>query len=260
MSKKKSKSGSTKRPKRNPVVIEGDDKSFKRSSPVVRVEIPEERRNSKFFRYSVGLTYVTTPGCSMEDLMHVPEFKGHVTKGVIAKWSKEDRWVERRAEFVEKLTAHVTTKVCSDLANMRIVRINKLQLIYDKVMEKFIQEFEKGALEFRSLDGSINCLTRMAAVIDDQQEKLTEQVLPAVPKVLETSMDEPTQQDLHQSLVPQLNQAEGRDVIRMLLSKRRAQLRQELMDAGELKKEDIHGSGGEVMGKRKKRPPKKKSQ
>ena len=215
-----------------------------------QVEVDEP----KYLRLAAANTYILTPGMSLADLLKHKDYAGVLTEGLIKRWSREDGWVERREAHVERLQTHIQAKVGSDLANLRSAQILAFQDLYDKALEKIVLMFTaEGGTEFKSPEAALGAITRMFVALDDQRAKLMEQVIPEVPRALETPMDDDTA--MHQALVPKLAHDEAREVISMLLAKRRDKMRAELIAAGELTEEDLHGAD---VPKRKKRPPKKK--
>ncbi len=215
-------------------------------------EVPAE---PKYLRLAAANTYITTPGMSLVDLLKHKDYAGVLNEGLIKAWSRQDGWVAQREAYVERLQTHIQAKVGSDLANLRSAQILAFQNLYDKALEKIVLMFTtEEAVEFKSPEAALGSITRMFIALDDQRAKLMEQVIPEVPRALETPMDDDG--EMHQALVPKLAQDEAREVISLLLAKRRDKMRAELVAAGELTEEDLHGDV--VPQKKKKRPPKKK--
>lgn len=240
MAKSKKKSGSR-----------GSNRKARKPTTTLVMPSEVEPAEPRYLRLAAANTYITTPGMSLADLLKHKDYAGVLTEGLIKRWSREDGWVEQRETYVERLQTHIQAKVGSDLANLRSAQILAFQNLYDQALAKIVAMFTSEALEFKSPEGALGAVTRMFIALDDQRAKLMEQVIPEVPRALETPMDDG---DLHQALVPKLAHDEAREVISMLLAKRRDKMRAELVAAGELTEEDLHGAD---VPKRKKRPPKK---
>lgn len=242
------KYSSVKKPARKP----RSDKGVKRKPQpaVVSLAIPD-RGDPRYLRFAAAQTYITTPGMALADLLKIPEFGEVLNESQVKRWSAEDHWVERRQEFVDKLQNHIQTKLGHELAHSRTEQIRAFQALYDKGLQKATQMAEKELLEVRSFETLMAALTRAFVALDDQKAKLMEQVVPEVPNVMNTPMEDDSV--VHESIRPRLSHEEGRTIIQLLLTQRREKMRDQLRATGKLKDEDLHGKPVE----KRKKPPKR---
>lgn len=114
------------------------------------------RQNGKL-RLDAGLVYMTHPkGMTLEEL-HADSRFGTVTLRTLERWSSEDKWVERRAEFLQAWAEQAKQKLGSELTKARLQEMKDLQEVRMIAMEKIRDEMTAP----KSLEGMIKALVEI---------------------------------------------------------------------------------------------------
>lgn len=109
------------------------------STKVIEMEKKAASKNARL-RLDAGLVYMTDQeGMSIDDLSKDERFRG-VSKRTLERWSKEDRWVERRSEFFEKWAAIARERLGSQLCQLRQQELTQLEEIQMLAMDKIRSE------------------------------------------------------------------------------------------------------------------------
>ena len=70
-------------------------------------------------RAEAGLAYMTDPAALSIDALHKDTRFASVSKKTLERWSKEDRWVERREAFFEEWAERARQRLGSEFCRMR---------------------------------------------------------------------------------------------------------------------------------------------
>jgi hypothetical protein len=90
-------------------------------------------------RLDAGLVYMTDQsGITLDQLANDERF--NVSKRTLERWCKEDRWVERRQEFLENWAAVARGRLGSELCRLRQGELAQLEEIQQLAMEKVRSE------------------------------------------------------------------------------------------------------------------------
>jgi len=143
-------------------------------------------------------------GISLARMARTPPF--HVVPlRTLENWSAADGWPELRRQAQEDWAARVRERIGDELIQKRIDQLRSLENLEAQVKDLL----DSGVLQFRSLEGAIHALVRLAQVTDDLREK----VLADLPGA--------RSREPRPSLVPRLTHDEARSVAAHILALRR---------------------------------------
>lgn len=213
-------------------------KADKKRQPVAKtisVEVPaivvgpEEESSLTRVRWSAAHYYASNlDGVSIRDMAEHPAF-GIVSKSTIERWSREDKWLERRRDMQERIRVQVEGAISTDIARQRSEQLLTLQTIFVDAVSKLIPKGKKGQIpEVKSYEGLVNAVTRLAETLDSHRERLGETI---IPQMFTPSADEAV--DVKSITVkPQLTPDEARAAAKLMIKMRREEIsrRQQEMD------------------------------
>lgn len=124
--------------------------------PEVEVDEKLARQNGKL-RLDAGLVYMTHPtGTTIEELHKDPRF-AVVTARTLERWSSDDKWVERRTEFLQAWAEQAKAKLGTELTKARLQEMSDLQEVRLIAMDKIRDEMTAP----KSLEGMIKALVEV---------------------------------------------------------------------------------------------------
>lgn len=155
----------------------------KRSEPKGKSTVvpPEESLdNNRYLRWSAGLYYTTDlRGVTFEQMSRHPFF-GKVSMDTLARWSTQDRWVERRNQNLDNWRRAIENKIGSELVKSRTDQMVRMRELFDKIMDQVLKK-GRSALKAKSLEGLVSALVKLADLMDNWNEKLFHSVIPDMP-------------------------------------------------------------------------------
>lgn len=141
---------------------------------------PGDVHNSRYRRETARLYYISNPNKPTILEMSRHELFNDVSIRTLEQWSKDDSWVQGRQETNERVRSLIEAEIGTHLAKARINQLGLMQDIYEDAIDK-IKE-----LEPTSYEGTLNALVKLAAFLDDQRERLGDQL---VPKSFDSEVD-----------------------------------------------------------------------
>jgi hypothetical protein len=104
---------------------------------------------------------------SLAAMSKMPEFNSVCLK-TLENWARNEQWTRRRSEFEEQVRVRVQAKMADELAQKQIDTLQSLEKIYGEIL----QTIKSGELKFRSYEGAISSLVRLAGFIEELRDKV----------------------------------------------------------------------------------------
>lgn len=126
-------------------------------------------------RMDAGLAYMTNPDCaSLDDLSQDERFRS-VSKRTLERWCAEDKWVERRQQFLSRWAEHAKERLGSALSRHRTEEFQQLL----RVRELALSKLEDPMLEPKSWEGVAKVLVEINRRIENVAVSVGNEVLPS---------------------------------------------------------------------------------
>lgn len=170
----------------------------------------------QWLRHYAGVKYVTSlEDMTIRQLALDPEMSG-VSLVTLERWCAEDRWVDKRMQYLTDARKNIEKKLGNRLVNERVKTLQKIDEVLDNAMTKLLGN----VVQANSFEGLMSAAIRTA----EFREKLLDKILAGIgPMEIGSSGDlqDPTRAK------PNLSVDEVRDMARVVLTRRRALQRQD---------------------------------
>lgn len=195
MKKKKKKKPPPTKPKRYPVLKKQDPKRYPISKKNVKLKkfadaavkavadfdleavSKDGEMGRDLIRIMAGQYYAANLNqCSIKEMESHPIFS--VARTSLEKWSRLDRWVERRMEFQETIRHRVQKVLVSEVVQIQMDQLKDLQGLFDKLFRKVFAAVDKVDVETASLPALINAVVKLAELLHEWRLSLGEMVAP----------------------------------------------------------------------------------
>jgi hypothetical protein len=218
--KKKKPPKRAKKPRRSPVKKRPETQTKK---VTVEVELTEEseQKGMGYIRWMAGQYYATNLNhCTLRDMNKHPMF-GTVSQTTLNNWSSEDKWVQRRQDFQDRIRSKVEHAIANEIVKHRTTQLASAQRMFDDALGKLLpDDKDQPGPEVKSYEGLMRAITQLGDLLDRWRSSLGETL---VPMVAFDGPDDGAQISL--PVKPQLTEGESRAAAKLLIKMRREDLR-----------------------------------
>lgn len=124
-------------------------------------------------RAIAGMTYISHPiGISIEELHGDSRFSC-VTTRTLERWSRIDRWVERRVAFIEEWKAEARKRLTGQLAQARIEELESLA----EIATVGLQKIREDVVAPKSLEGVMRATIDALKYKDELRARIGESII-----------------------------------------------------------------------------------
>jgi hypothetical protein len=199
-------------------------------------------------RLAAGQQYITSiEGLTIKQIHDQPQF-AHLSMRTMENWCFQDKWSERRREFVVLYSKHVENEIGSELVQSRVKELRMMEQVCSAIEKAGMTKDADGnivlTLQPKSLEGWARVRLEYSEYLDKMRSSLGEYIIPAVsPRPEPQEEQRPTTLHPNLRIRPTENEATAMGVL--LMRMRREEVEKLLRERGE----------AEEPTPRKKRPP-----
>ena len=187
------------------------DNSSNGNGKLVSLEKKAQQRNARL-RLDAGLAYMTDPETgSIEQLSQDERFQ-LVSKRTLERWASEDRWTDRRAEWLDKWGKIAKERIGSALCRQRQDEFDQLIAIRNQALGLLADELTQP----KSWEGVAKVLLDINRRIDGVAIAIGSELMPGRPGALREGNT-------------QISDAERQALTKKILAMRREQVRDQIM-------------------------------
>jgi hypothetical protein len=136
------------------------------------MKVTRALRNAKL-RAEAGMVYISHPtGVSIDDLQQDARFST-VSLRTLERWSKVDRWVDRRMSFIEDWKTEARKRLAGQLAQ---ARIDELQTL-DEIVGSGMQKIREDLVAPKSYEGLMRATVEALKYKDELRQRIGETVI-----------------------------------------------------------------------------------
>lgn len=191
---------------------------------LIKTTIEPDTESYGYLRYAAACDYESSiDGISLAQLHKNPMY-AKVPDSTFTYWSVNDHWVDRRKAFIAKLQARAAEKVGNALIQERLRQLKKSQSLLENSYD-LLDKKGKARVKPHTREGLINATVKLQTMVDEQQVKLSELILPE-PMSLKSGSSSP-------AIQPQLSQAEAKAAAMVIVKMRRDEMRVALQKKAE---------------------------
>lgn len=196
-------------------------------------------RSNALARREAALAYVTSiEGLTIKQIHGQPEF-AHLSLRTLENWSTQDRWAERRRDYLEKAFARTERTIGSDLVQARVRELRLLEKIVAGLDEAGWSENADGSvtltLQPKSLEAWARTRLDYSEALDKLRAQLAAHLLPDSdphPEPVATEEERPTILHPNMRMRPTENEAVAMAVL--LMRMRREEVEKQMAVDAEL--------------------------
>lgn len=127
-------------------------------------------------RILAGIEYATNPETpSIEQLHRDPRFSS-VSLRTLERWAAEDRWTDRRREFVDKWTEYARAQLGTKLAQKRIQDLEMLEML----RQGAIDQLGDPELRPKSWEGVVALAAKLTNQLDEIRRQIGGEMLESI--------------------------------------------------------------------------------
>lgn len=127
----------------------------------------------EWMRKMAEVIYVTaTTDMSIRQLSEMPEFKDKVAFKTLTRYSAEDKWQEKRRDYIEQLSNQIRQRVATSQVEARITQLEQFQGIFDRLLAAMPTALPK------SLEGVAMATVRVGKSIEELRSTIAAEILP----------------------------------------------------------------------------------
>ena len=138
-------------------------------------------RGNAVLRQQAALAYISSRDCpTIRQLNSLPEF-AHLTTRTLERWSAEDKWADRRRDFLAQSFVQIQAQLGNDLVQARLRELRSMEKILGALDAAGLKERKDGRVELLLQPRSLEQWARVRLDYAESIDKLRSQLVSCIP-------------------------------------------------------------------------------